>query len=95
MRFDAAAEDVPSRLETDAAVLRTRDRRRGELSVLIARTTGSRVAHKDDPGGVVGRARQIHIVAVVLVLVGEIVPAVRLIVRPDRRLVRGAGGEDA
>ena len=44
----AATEEEPPRLQADTAVLRTGDGGRVELLVLVARTTGPRIADIDD-----------------------------------------------
>src|SRR5439155_25953974 len=103
------AEDHAAGSQTDAAILRAGDRGHVELCVLIVRAAGTRIAHINNSSrasiwsGIVRRSSEVHILAIALVRVGEIVSAVRLVVCLGRRavclsrsrLVRGAGGEHA
>src|SRR5206468_1043939 len=73
----ATGQDVPARLQTDAVVGRSGHRRGVELSVDIARAALAWITYVDNPGGIVGRAGQVDVGAVVRVAEAQVVLACR------------------
>ena len=67
-------QDVAARFQTHAAVGRPGHRGHVELPVLVARAALPGIADVDDLGRVVRRTRQVHVRAVVLVRVAQVVP---------------------